>query len=451
MTTATLEASRHLVDSQCPPPEKTGWIERHFQLQANGTHLRQEVMAGITTFMTMAYIIFVNPQILSAAGMDAQAVFVTTCLIAAIGSIAMGVVANLPIAMAPAMGLNSYFAFVLVGGMGLAWQTGMAVIFWGSLLFAAAAVFRTYIITSIPLSLRIGIATGCGLMIALVGLHNAGIIVATPSTMVTIGDVRSIPFVLGCGSFLLMMVLVQRGFKAAVLISIMAITFIGWLLGDIEYQGIASLPPSVAPVFGQLDLMGALDISLAGVIISVMLVSLFESAGTFVAVTDKAGLADETGNYPNATKSLFIDSLSSAAGAFMGTSSVCPYVENATGVVEGGRTGLMAVVVGVLFLLAIFFSPLAGMIPGYATAGALIYVGLLMTSELTRVQWHDLTEAVPAFVATVMIPFSFTLTEGIATGFITYTVLKLASGRRKEVSPVCLLLTAVFIARYAFL
>ena len=208
---------------------------------------------------------------------------------------------------------------------------------------------------------------------------------------------------------------------------------------------------NIAPVFGQLDLMGALDISLIGVILSVMLVSLFESAGTFVAVTDKAGLTDEKGSYPNATRSLFIDSLSSAAGAYMGTSSVCPFVESATGVVEGGRTGLMAVTVGVLFLLAIFFSPLAGMIPAYATAGALVYVGLLMTSELTRVAWDDLTEAVPAFITTMMIPFSFTLTEGIATGFISYTVMKLATGQFKSVSPVTLLLTAVFLARYAFL
>ena len=451
MTSAEIQATRNVTASSCPQPEKTGWIERHFGLAEKGTNIRQETMAGITTFLTMAYIIFVNPQILSAAGMDAQAVFVTTCLIAAIGSIAMGLIANLPIAMAPAMGLNSYFAFFLVGGMGLAWQTGMAVIFWGSLLFAAVAAFRVYIITSIPQSLRVGIATGCGLLIALIGLHNAGIIVANPDTMVTIGDVRSVPFVMGCFGFLLMMALVQRGFKTAVIISMAAVTFIGWLIGDVEYQGIASMPPSIAPVFGQLDFAGALDVSLLGVILSVMLVSLFESAGTFVAVTDKAGLTDETGNYPNATKSLYVDSLSSAAGAFMGTSSVCPYIESATGVVQGGRTGLMAVVVGILFLLAIFFSPLAGMIPAYATAGALIYVGLMMTADLVKVEWSDMTEAVPAFAATVMIPFSFTLTEGIATGFISYTFMKAATGKWKEVSPVCALLTAVFLARYAFL
>ena len=243
MTTSCLEASRHISASQCPLPEKTGWIDHYFQVQAKGSNVRQEVMAGLTTFMTMAYIIFVNPQILSAAGMDAQAVFVTTCLIAAIGSIAMGLIANLPIAMAPAMGLNSYVAFVLVGGMGLAWQTGMAVIFWGSLLFASVAMFRSYLIASIPMSLRVGIATGCGLMIAMVGLHNAGIVVADPATMVKLGDVRSVPFILGCAGFLLMMILVQQGLKAAVLISIIAITFLGWLLGDVEYTGIASLPP----------------------------------------------------------------------------------------------------------------------------------------------------------------------------------------------------------------
>ena len=451
MSTSAIPDTRHITESSCPQPQKTGWIERLFNLSENGTSVRQETMAGVTTFLTMAYIIFVNPQILSAAGMDAQAVFVTTCLIAAVGSIAMGVFANLPIAMAPAMGLNSYFAFFLVGSMGLAWQTGMAVIFWGSLLFAVAAPFRAYIITSIPTSLRVGIATGCGLFIALIGLHNAHIIVDHPATMVTLGNPRSAEFVLGCLGFLLMVGLVHRGFKAAVVVSIATITLIGLAIGDVQYTGIASMPPSIAPVVGQLDYMGALDMSLFGVILSVMLVSLFESAGTFIAVTDKAGLTDSTGNYPNATKSLYIDSLGSAGGAFLGTSSICPYIESATGVVDGGRTGLMAVVVGILFLLAIFFSPLAGMIPAYATAGALIYVGLLMTADLTKVNWDDFTESVPAFCATIMIPFSFTLTEGIATGFISYTFMKLVSGRYKEISPVCALLTVVFLLRYAFL
>ena len=451
MTTSAIRESRQLSRSSCPQPEKTGWIERFFDLPAKGTSVKQESMAGVTTFLTMAYIIFVNPQILSAAGMDAQAVFVTTCLIAAAGSIAMGVFANLPIAMAPAMGLNSYFAFFLAGSMGLAWQTGMAAIFWGSLLFALLAPFRAYIISSIPNSLRIGIATGCGLFIALIGLHNAHIIVEHPATMVTLGNPRSAEFILGCLSFLMMVGLVHRGFKAAIVISIATITLIGLAIGDVQYTGIASMPPSIAPVVGQLDYMGALDMSLLGVILSVMLVSLFESAGTFIAVTDKAGLTDSTGNYPNATKSLYIDSLGSAVGAFLGTSSICPYIESTTGVVNGGRTGLMAVIVGILFLLAVFFSPLAGMIPAYATAGALIYVGLLMTADLARVNWEDLTESVPAFAATVMIPFSFTLTEGIATGFIAYTFMKIVSGRYKETSPVCALLTVVFLLRYTFL
>lgn len=435
------------------PAEERSLLQRLFSLREQGTSVKTEVIASFTTFLTMVYVIFVNPQILSHAGMDEQAVFVTTCLIAALGSILMGLLANLPIALAPGMGINAYFAYVLVGGMGLAWQTGMGIIFWGAVGFFLLSLFRVryWMVANIPLSLRVGIGSGCGLLIALIGLHNAGIIVANPDTMVTIGDVKSIPFALGSLGFLLITILAYRGWHAAVLLSFAIITALGWLLGDVQYQGVISMPPSISSVFGTLDLRGALDISLVGIIISVMLINLFESSGTLIAVTDKAGLADERGCYPNQQKSLYVDSASSVCGAFMGTSAVTAYIESASGVAVGGRTGLMSVGVGALFLLAMFFSPLAKMVPAYATSGALIYVGILMVSELTRIEWQDLTEAVPAFVATVMMPFSFTITEGIAAGFIAYTAMKLGTGRWREISICTAVMTVLFLSRYIFL
>ena len=435
------------------PLEPRSFLDRWFCLQEHGTSVKTELIASFTTFLTMVYVIFVNPQILSHAGMNEQAVFVTTCLITAIGCILMGIIAKLPIALAPGMGINAYFAYVLAGSMGLSWQTGMAIIFLGATGFFLLSLFRIryWMVANIPLSLRIGIGSGCGLLIALIGLHNAGIIVASPDTMVAIGDVKSIPFALSSLGFFLICIFAYRGIHAAVLISFVVITLIGWLLGDVTYQGVASLPRDISPVFGQLDLKGALDISLVGIIISVMLINLFESSGTLIAVTDKAGLANEQGRYPNQQKSLYIDSACSMGGAFMGTSAVTAYIESASGVAVGGRSGLMAVGVGVLFLLAMFFSPLAKMVPAYATAGALIYVGVLMVEELVRVPWEDLSEAVPAFVATVMMPFSFTITEGIAAGFIAYTAMKLGTGRWREISACTAIMTVLFLGRYIFL
>lgn len=434
-------------------PEPRSYLDRYFSLQEKGSSVKTELIASFTTFLTMIYVIFVNPQILSHAGMNEQAVFVTTCIITAIGCILMGLIAKLPIALAPGMGINAYFAFVLAGGMGLSWQTGMAIIFLGATGFFLLSLFnvRYWMVANIPLSLRIGIGSGCGLLIALIGLHNAGIIVANPDTMVTIGNVKSISFALSSLGFLLICVFAYRKLHAAILISFIVVTLIGWLLGDVTYQGVASFPPDISPVFGQLDLTGALNISLVGIIVSVMLINLFESSGTLIAVTDKAGLVDEQGRYPNQKKSLYIDSACSMGGAFMGTSAVTAYIESASGVAVGGRSGLMAIGVGILFLLAMFFSPLAKMVPPYATAGALIYVGVLMVSELVRVQWNDLTEAVPAFVATVMMPFSFTITEGIASGFIAYTAMKIGTGRWRDISLCTAIMTMLFLGRYIFL
>ncbi|MEQ4732588.1 NCS2 family permease [Providencia rettgeri] len=426
-----------------------GLFQRVFKLQEHGTTARTEVVAGFTTFLTMVYIVFVNPQILSVAGMDIKAVFVTTCLIAAIGSILMGLLANLPIAVAPAMGLNAFFAFVVVGAMGYSWQVAMGAVFWGAVGLFILTLFRIryWIIANIPLSLRVGITSGIGLFIAMMGLKNSGIIVANPDTLVSIGNLTHHNVWLGALGFFIIAILAARNIHAAVLVSIAVTTLIGLALGDVKYSGIFSMPPSITSVVGQVDFAGSLDLALSGVIFAFMLVNLFDSSGTMIGVTDKAGITNERGTFPRMKQALYVDSLSSVAGSAMGTSSVTAYIESSSGVSVGGRTGLTAIVVGVLFLLTMFISPLAGMVPAYATAGALIYVGVLMTSSLTRVKWNDLTESVPAFITAVMMPFSFSITEGIALGFIAYCAMKIGTGRWRDLGLCVILVAAMFLLK----
>ncbi|EAM8619765.1 NCS2 family permease [Salmonella enterica subsp. enterica serovar Cerro] len=430
-----------------------GMLERVFKLREHGTTARTEVIAGFTTFLTMVYIVFVNPQILGVAGMDTSAVFVTTCLIAAFGSILMGLFANLPVALAPAMGLNAFFAFVVVQAMGLPWQVGMGAIFWGAVGLLLLTIFRVryWMIANIPVSLRVGITSGIGLFIGMMGLKNAGVIVANPETLVSIGNLTSHSVLLGVLGFFIIAILASRNIHAAVLVSIIVTTLLGWMMGDVHYNGIVSAPPSVTSVVGHVDLAGSFNLGLAGVIFSFMLVNLFDSSGTLIGVTDKAGLADEKGKFPRMKQALFVDSISSVTGAFVGTFSVTAYIESSSGVSVGGRTGLTAVVVGILFLLVIFLSPLAGMVPPYAAAGALIYVGVLMTSSLARVNWQDLTESVPAFITAVMMPFSFSITEGIALGFISYCVMKIGTGRLRDLSPCVVIVALLFVLKIVFI
>ncbi|EBA9764859.1 NCS2 family permease [Salmonella enterica] len=430
-----------------------GMLERVFKLREHGTTARTEVIAGFTTFLTMVYIVFVNPQILGVAGMDTSAVFVTTCLIAAFGSILMGLFANLPVALAPAMGLNAFFAFVVVQAMGLPWQVGMGAIFWGAVGLLLLTIFRVryWMIANIPVSLRVGITSGIGLFIGMMGLKNAGVIVANPETLVSIGNLTSHSVLLGVLGFFIIAILASRNIHAAVLVSIIVTTLLGWMMGDVHYNGIVSAPPSVTSVVGHVDLAGSFNLGLAGVIFSFMLVNLFDSSGTLIGVTDKAGLADEKGKFPRMKQALFVDSISSVTGAFVGTSSVTAYIESSSGVSVGGRTGLTAVVVGILFLLVIFLSPLAGMVSPYAAAGALIYVGVLMTSSLARVNWQDLTESVPAFITAVMMPFSFSITEGIALGFISYCVMKIGTGRLRDLSPCVVIVALLFVLKIVFI
>ncbi|OIZ73701.1 adenine permease PurP [Escherichia coli] len=425
---------------------ESGTLSRLFKLPQHGTSVRTELIAGMTTFLTMVYIVFVNPQILGAAQMDPKVVFVTTCLIAGIGSIAMGIFANLPVALAPAMGLNAFFAFVVVGAMGISWQTGMGAIFWGAVGLFLLTLFRIryWMISNIPLSLRIGITSGIGLFIALMGLKNTGVIVANKDTLVMIGDLSSHGVLLGILGFFIITVLSSRHFHAAVLVSIVVTSCCGLFFGDVHFSGVYSIPPDISGVIGEVDLSGALTLELAGIIFSFMLINLFDSSGTLIGVTDKAGLIDGNGKFPNMNKALYVDSVSSVAGAFIGTSSVTAYIESTSGVAVGGRTGLTAVVVGVMFLLVMFFSPLVAMVPPYATAGALIFVGVLMTSSLARVNWDDFTESVPAFITTVMMPFTFSITEGIALGFMSYCIMKVCTGRWRDLNLCVVVVAALF-------
>ncbi|OOI92215.1 adenine permease PurP [Escherichia coli] len=425
---------------------ESGTLSRLFKLPQHGTTVRTELIAGMTTFLTMVYIVFVNPQILGAAQMDPKVVFVTTCLIAGIGSIAMGIFANLPVALAPAMGLNAFFAFVVVGAMGISWQTGMGAIFWGAVGLFLLTLFRIryWMISNIPLSLRIGITSGIGLFIALMGLKNTGVIVANKDTLVMIGDLSSHGVLLGILGFFIITVLSSRHFHAAVLVSIVVTSCCGLFFGDVHFSGVYSIPPDISGVIGEVDLSGALTLELAGIIFSFMLINLFDSSGTLIGVTDKAGLIDGNGKFPNMNKALYVDSVSSVAGAFIGTSSVTAYIESTSGVAVGGRTGLTAVVVGVMFLLVMFFSPLVAIVPPYATAGALIFVGVLMTSSLARVNWDDFTESVPAFITKVMMPFTFSITEGIALGFMSYCIMKVCTGRWRDLNLCVVVVAALF-------
>lgn len=435
-----------------------GFFERLFQLKQHGTTARTEVIAGCTTFFTMVYIVLVNPMILGHAGMDTEAVFVTTCLIAAFGSIFMGLFANLPVAVAPAMGLNAFFAYSVVGvagsGMGLSWQVGMGAVFWGSIGFLLLTLFRVryWIMANIPVSLRIGITSGIGLFIGMMGLKNAGIIVPDSVTLVKIGELTSHSVLLGALGFFIIAILASRNIHAAVLISIVVTSALSLMLGDTVYAGrITSMPPDIMSVVGQVDIMGAFDIGLAGVIFAFMLVNLFDSSGTLIGVTDKAGLADKDGHFPRMKQAMLVDSVSSAVGALAGTSSVTAYIESSSGVSVGGRSGLTAIVTGLLFIVVIFFSPLVKMVPDYAVAGALIYVGVLMTASLARVSWHDLTESTPAFVTAVMMPFTFSITNGIALGFISYCVMKLGTGRWREINLCVVVVACLFMVKFIFM
>ena len=425
-------------------------LERYFQLKAHNTTVRNEVIGGITTFLTMAYIIFVNPSILAQAGMDQGAVFVATCLAAAIGCLIMGLYANYPIALAPGMGLNAFFTYGVVLGMGYTWEQALGAVFLSGILFIFISIFRIreWVINAIPSSLKLGIAAGIGLFLAMIALQNSGIIVKNPATMVSLGDLSSPSAIYGLLGFFVICALAYLNITGAVMIGILFVTILSILFGQNEFGGLVSMPPSVAPTFLAMDIEGAFQISMLSVIFAFFFVDLFDTSGTLIGVGQRGGLLDKEGKLPRLKKALLADSSATVVGAALGTSSTTSYIESASGVAAGGRTGLTAVVVALLFLLSLFFAPLAGSIPAYATAGALMYVAVLMTSSLAHVDWDDITEAAPVLIAAFTMPLTYSIADGIALSFISYAVIKLLSGQGKQVGIAVYLLAALFIAKF---
>jgi len=427
-------------------------LEKLFKLKQNNTSLKQEAIAGLTTFLTMAYIIFVNPMMLADAGMDHGAVFVATCLAAAIGCLVMGLLANYPIALAPGMGLNAFFTYTVVGEMGYSWETALGAVFMSGVCFLILSLvkIREWIVNSIPMSLRFGIAAGIGLFLALIGLKNAGIVVASSATLVTMGDITSFPALMAALGFFLIIAMVHRGLKAAVIFSILIVTVLGMIFGDVQYQGLISMPPSIAPTFMKMDLSSVLEVSMLSVVFAFLFVDLFDTSGTLVAVAQRGGLLDEKGRLPRVKRALTADSVATITGAALGTSTTTSYIESIAGVSAGGRTGLSAVVVGLLFLAALFVSPLAGMVPSYATTGTLFYVAILMMSGLVNVDWEDITEAAPVVVTCLLMPLTFSIANAIGLGFISYAAIKLMTGRFKDLNPGILVVAALFIAKFIY-
>ena len=428
-------------------------LERFFKLSAHGTSVRTEVMAGVTTFLTMAYIIFVNPEILSAAGMPKGSVFVATCLAAALGSAIMGFYANYPVALAPGMGLNAYFAFAVVNGMGFTWQAALGAVFISGVLFIVVSLFRVReaIVNSIPRSLKFAISAGIGLFLAIIGLKNAGIITGHPATLLTLGDLHNPGALFAIIGFILIVALEQRKVPGAIIISILLVTVGSVLTGITPFSGVIAAPPSILPTFMQMDITGALNAGLLTVVLTFFMVELFDASGTLIGVCHRAGLLDAQGKLPRLKRALLADSCAIVAGAMMGTSSTTAYIESAAGTAVGGRTGLTSVVVALLFLAALVFAPLAGTVPAFATAPALCYVAVLMIRGLAEIEWDDLTEAAPAVVTAITMPFTFSIAHGIAFGFITYASIKILAGRFRDLTPTVLAIAVLFVLKFAFL
>jgi AGZA family xanthine/uracil permease-like MFS transporter len=427
-------------------------LENVFKLKENGTDVRTELLAGLTTFLTMAYIIFVNPSILGDAGMPKDAVFVATCIAAALGSLIMGLYANYPIALAPGMGLNAYFAYVVVKGMGLPWEVALGAVFISGCLFILVSVFglREAIINGIPRSIRVAITVGIGMFLGLIALRSAGIVVANPATLVSVGDLHQAPPLLAIIGFFAIVALDRLRVKGAILIGILLVTVLSFVFAGNKFNGLVSAIPLITPTLFKLDVMGALSVGILNVVLVFFLVELFDATGTLMGVASRAGLL-VNGKMARMNKALLADSVAIAAGAVLGTSSTTAYIESAAGVQAGGRTGLTAVAVALLFLACLFISPLAKVVPAYATAPALLYVACLMLRELAELDWSDSTESVPAAICALTMPFTYSIAMGVAFGFITYAGLKLLTGRAREVRAIVWVIAAVFLFRFVYL
>lgn len=440
------------------------FLDRYFKLSENQTTVRTELMAGLTTFLTMCYIVVVNPHTLSQAGMDFGAVFVATCISAAIGCLIMGALANYPIALAPGMGLNAYFTFSVVKGMGVPWQVALAAVFVSGIIFILFSFLkvREMLVNALPMSLKMAIAAGIGLFLALIALKGSGVVVGNEATLVHMGEFRlpvegqpgvytpNWPMLLAMLGFFIIVVLDYFRVRGAIIIGILGVTLLAVPLGLTHFERVVSAIPSMAPTFMQMDFNHLFSGSLIAVIFVFFLVDLFDSTGTLVGVAHRAGLL-ENGKLPRLKKALFADSVAIVAGAALGTSSTTPYVESASGVAAGGRTGLTAVTVGVLMLACLWFSPLAEAVPAFATAPALLYIGIHMMRSATEIDWHDMTEAAPAFLTMVFMPFSYSIADGIAMGFISYALVKLCCGRFRDVPPMVWGVAVLWALKFWFL
>lgn len=427
-------------------------LEKFFKLKEKNTDVKTEIIAGITTFMTMAYIIFVNPAILSKTGMDFGAVMMATVLSAGFSTILMGILANYPFALAPGMGLNAYFTYSVVMQMGYPWQTALGAVFISGVIFLILtfAKVRQLIVYSIPDGIKIATAGGIGLFITLIGMKEGGIVVGNEATLIAFNDITHHSPLLTLFGIIVIGALMAKRVKGAILIGILATWILGIIFGVAEFQGIIGKPPDITPTLFKLDIVSALNIGLFGIVFAFLFVDLFDTTGTLVGVAKQGGFIKENNEFPNVNRALTADAVGTVVGSMLGTSTVTSYIESAAGVAEGGRTGLTSIVTGVLFLLAIFISPLAQSIPPFATSPALIIVGVLMLKSITQIDWNDFTESLPAFIVIVSMPFSYSIATGISLGFIFYPLIKLLSGRVKEVSITVWILALIFIARFIY-
>ena len=431
------------------------WFERQFKLKENGTDMRTEILAGVTTFMTMAYIIFVNPGILSETGMPFGALLVATCLSSALATVLMAFTANYPFALAPGMGLNAFFAFTVVLGMGISWQTALAAVFIEGVLFIVLTMtkIREEVINSIPTTIKIGVSAGIGLFIAFIGLQGAGVVVKNDVVLVGLGSFReSATPLLAMAGLALMVALEVKKIRGGILIGIIAVTLLGIPFGITKLpDGIVSMPPSIAPIFFKMDFSGIGNLNFWVIMLTFFFVDFFDTVGTLVGVSSRAGMLDENGRLERASAALMSDAIGTTAGAMLGTSTVTTFVESASGVEQGGRTGLTALTVAVLFLFAIFFSPLIAIVPSAATAPALIMVGGYMIMGMKDMKFVDWTEFFPALMAFIMMPLAYSIAVGIEFGIVSYVVLKLITGKSQDIHWIMYLLTVLFILNFAFL
>jgi AGZA family xanthine/uracil permease-like MFS transporter len=427
-------------------------LDRFFGLSASGSSVATELRAGLATFLTMAYIMFVNPAILAQAGMDHGAVFVATCLAAAAGSLIMGLYANYPIALAPGMGLNAYFAFTMVPELHGNWQLALGCVFVSGVLFFVLSLspLRAWLIDAIPMNLKLGIAAGIGFFLALIALENAGIVAYDPATLVTLGDLGKPQAWLAAIGFLLIAGLAVRKVPGAIIIGVLAVTATALALGLEPWHGIAARPPSLAPTFLKMDLVGVFQLGLVTMVLTLLLVTILDTAGTLIGVARQAGLLDQDGRLPRARQAFLADSGSAALGAALGTSTTTAYIESAAGVEEGGRTGLTAVTVALLFLLALLLAPLAQTVPLYATAPALLFVACLMAASLGSLGWDDPTDYIPALIIVLMMPLSYSIATGIGLGFIAYAALKTLAGRISEINAAVGVIALAFLLKLIF-